>query len=356
LTRRRRLVTPDLGVTRSAAWWTAIKVGFVCSVVARVALAQAPPSDEESAERRADTAFRRGVAFASEGDFAAAISEFESAQALSPHPSVLFNLVQAYSRTGRPVEAVETAKTYLSLDAGVSPERRAQVDALLALNEARMGWVTVTPNVQAARVLIDGRDVRVANDGRIALAAGSHALAVTAPGHVTFVSSFAVEARKTAVLTPALEELPARVLGAPPTSDAAVRGPSREVAAPAGASSTGASWGVGLMIGGGAALAAGVVTYVVNSNAFEDWKARKSDWASTPPSWRDPHWSAQGSELDEELDELHAIDRLAVALAAAGAASAVTGLVLYVTAPAAPRTARITVSPLGRFAAFEGTF
>jgi hypothetical protein len=296
------------------------------------------------------------VAFASEGDFAAAIPEFESAQALSPHPTVLFNLVQAYSRTGRPVEAVETARAYLSLEAGVPPERRAQVEALLASNEARIGWATVIPNVASARVLIDGRDVRAANDGRVALAAGSHALAVMAPDHVTFVGSFDVEPGKTVTLTPALDALPARTVAAPPVADSAARRPSGEVAAPADASTTGANWGLGFMIGGGTVLAAGVVTYVVNSNAFEDWKARKSDWASTPPSSRDPNWSAQGSELDEELDELHAIDRLAVALAAAGAASAVTGFVLYATGPAAPRTARITVSPLGRFAAFEGTF
>jgi hypothetical protein len=299
------------------------------------------------------------VALASQGDFAGAIPEFESAQAESPHPVVLFNLAQAYSRTGRPVAAVETAKAYLGSGTDIPSERRRQAEELITLNERRIGWVTVASNVPSSRVLIDGRDVTPASDGRVSLATGSHALVVTAPGYETYVGTFEVRSGETLALTPeiaALRSSGPRAL--PPAPVEPARVPVRSAPPPARDSLDGESrpWALGLAIAGGAVLAGGVITYVVNSNAFDEWRNRKSDWASTPSASRDDEWAAEGQALDDDLDGLHSVDRLAVALAAAGAVTAATGLVLYATAPSASQSARLRVSPLGLSAALEGTF
>jgi hypothetical protein len=347
-----------------AVRWTSIAVGLAHGLFSNAAHAEpsttspAPKATEPSVAQRADAAFRRGVSLAAEGDLAAAITAFEAAQALSPHPVVLYNLAQAYSRAGRPVAAVEAARAYLSIGKDISPERRRQAEELLALNERRIGWVTIATSAPSSRVLIDGRDVETRSDGRVALASGPHAVVVMAPGYAPFVSAFDIQAGRTLALTPALERVAAPNPGEPRAPEVSAQRPAQE-ASRATDESTGSEvrpWALGLAIAGGVVLTAGVVTYVVNSSAFEDWRTRRSAWASTPPSAHNAGWSGAGRDLDAELDDLHGVDRVAVALGAAGVAAAASGLILYSTAHTFGESARLTVSPLGRYAALEGRF
>ena len=73
--------------------------------VAGAARAQEAPNPSEAARH-----FDRGYLLAQQGSLEAAIAEFKQAYALSPHPSVLYNLGQAYAASGRAVEAVQTLR------------------------------------------------------------------------------------------------------------------------------------------------------------------------------------------------------------------------------------------------------
>src|SRR5687768_9059850 len=79
------------------------------------ALLAAPSAlaQEKSDPNEAARHFDRGYLLAQQGSLEAAIAEFKQAHALSPHPSVLYNLGQAYAASGRAVEAVQTLRKYL---------------------------------------------------------------------------------------------------------------------------------------------------------------------------------------------------------------------------------------------------
>ena len=145
-------------------------------------LAPAPASaDTPANEARAQ--FERGVSLADRGEIDAAIEAFETAYRSQPHPAVLFNLGQAYSAGGRPLEAVRALRSYLELAAPVSP-RKEQAEQLLRFNEARIGRLNLRVQPEHAEVTIDGRGVGKARDvPSIDLAAGSHVISAQAQGY-----------------------------------------------------------------------------------------------------------------------------------------------------------------------------
>src|SRR4051794_1081194 len=93
--------------------------------------AQTPPD----ATLQARAHFQAGLARAEQGNLSAALVEFEAAYTISPHFSVLYNIGQARSTLGRPVEAVAAFERYLA-DGGqqITPSRRQEVEALLLAN------------------------------------------------------------------------------------------------------------------------------------------------------------------------------------------------------------------------------
>src|SRR5258705_390151 len=89
------------------------------------------PTTPADATLQAREHFQAGLADAQRGDVVAALREFETAYRIRPHFSVLYNIGQARSTLGRPVEAVEAFERYLS-DGGaqVSDERKRDVEVL----------------------------------------------------------------------------------------------------------------------------------------------------------------------------------------------------------------------------------
>ena len=111
-------------------------------------LAAQQRSDASEAARH----FDRGYLLAQQGNLEAAIAEFEQAHALSPHPSVLYNLGQAYAASGRAVEAVQTLRTYLEqADAALDAERRAQAAAIVDYQAQRIGTLELDIRLRVQR-------------------------------------------------------------------------------------------------------------------------------------------------------------------------------------------------------------
>src|SRR4051812_1535144 len=109
-------------------------LGLCAVAVSKIAFAQ-PTSD---ARRH----FEHGLEFAERADFDSAAQEFEAAYKLRPNYAVLYNLGQAYSALGKPIEAARAFETYLR-DGGnkLNPKRQAEVQELVARAHKRIGYV-----------------------------------------------------------------------------------------------------------------------------------------------------------------------------------------------------------------------
>lgn len=183
----------------------------VSSLVFGVALFSSSPEllavDAASAQARQH--FERGYTLAADGDFAAAIEEFERAQALRPNVSLLYNLGQAYAAAGRSSDAVTTLERYLGhAGSEITPERQRQVEAILRYHSARVGRMELDVSPPGASVVVDGKPLGVAPFAQpLVLAAGIHAVVVTAPGFAPAAASVEVQAKQASRLKLALEPL-----------------------------------------------------------------------------------------------------------------------------------------------------
>jgi tetratricopeptide (TPR) repeat protein len=128
--------------------------------------------------------FERGFALASQGDFEAALEEFNQAYAASPHFSVLYNIGQADIALGRPVGAIEMLGRYLDEGGDQIPsERRRQVSTQIATLEARLAHLSIRTDHPGIQIAVDGRTVgRTPLAGAIDVAAGQHEIAASYDG------------------------------------------------------------------------------------------------------------------------------------------------------------------------------
>lgn len=152
--------------------------GFVCGLGhASVVVAQ---SDAEAAAR---AHYERGITLYDEGQFPAALAEFEAAYQGSHRASLLFNIGQIHARLGHAVEAVDSLRRYLAEASSVSAERRALVESEIAAQEGRIATVTVTVSVPGATVSFDDLDVGQAPlAAPLRVASGEHVIVARADG------------------------------------------------------------------------------------------------------------------------------------------------------------------------------
>jgi len=117
--------------------------------------AQGAPTDQARAH------FTRGVDLFREGDFRAAMIEFQRAYDAAPNYKVLYNLGQTSLELQDYAGALKAFSGYLEQGGkDVPAARRAQVETDLHKLESRVARVQVTVNVEGADVLVD--DVPVA--------------------------------------------------------------------------------------------------------------------------------------------------------------------------------------------------
>ncbi len=131
--------------------------------------------------------YERGIALYDEGQFVAALAEFEAAYTQSRRAPILYNVGQIHARLGRAVEAVDALERYLAEGgASIAPERRALVERELETQRARIATVTLTVSVPGATVTLDDEQVGVAPlASPLRLSAGEHVVAARADGFET---------------------------------------------------------------------------------------------------------------------------------------------------------------------------
>ena len=141
----------------TTALWLAGSTAFV-AVPARAA--EAAP--EDAAVEQARSHFGQGLKLYKDGDFDAALVQFERAYAVKSNFKVLYNIAQCYFELHQYVETRDALVRYLRDGAGeIDAERKATVENDLGELARRIAHLRVNVNVNGATVYVDGKKIGV---------------------------------------------------------------------------------------------------------------------------------------------------------------------------------------------------
>lgn len=133
------------------------------------------------AQARARARFEDGRRFASQLEWAQAAQAFEESYQLFPRPNTLFNLGLAHRALGQYLKAIDELERFLQ-EGTPTPAERTEVSEALDSMRGRLAHLTVSPNVESARITVDGNAAEPNTD--VTLDPGNHVIEVTAQGHV----------------------------------------------------------------------------------------------------------------------------------------------------------------------------
>jgi hypothetical protein len=180
-----------------------MKARLICCLLALSSVALAAPTDT-NARSEARERFDRGLTLFNQGDNEGALAEFQRAFELTGNATVLYTIARVQAAAGDPVAALET----LDRLAGLSADRRAQVDALRAEQQQRIGLLTLrAAGVTGAKVEVDGADAGPLSEKPLSLVAGRHVVAVLAPGFQPWRKTVLLAGREQKMLELTLEPL-----------------------------------------------------------------------------------------------------------------------------------------------------
>ncbi len=188
-----------------------------------------PPAAPAPELQEAKVHFQQAVALFNDGNFNAALAEFQRAYDLRPSPGLLYNIGLTQKALFRYDEAVDTLERYLAEETKLSPERRAECLQLTTEMKALLAPITITIEPAGAVVSVDGRSIGKAPLLRpLRLAAGSHTLETSADGWKTQKRDLMVSAGIPLNLNIRLDLIPktgqVRINAAPPESEIRIDG------------------------------------------------------------------------------------------------------------------------------------
>jgi tetratricopeptide (TPR) repeat protein len=129
------------------------------SLAPRAAWAQS--ADAATGDAEVDQArkhFSQGLKLYKDGDFDAALVQFERAYAIKSNYKVLYNIAQCYFELHQYVEARDALSRYVKDGTGqLDAERKAQVENDLGELQKRIAHLKLSVNVNGATVYIDGK-------------------------------------------------------------------------------------------------------------------------------------------------------------------------------------------------------
>ena len=150
--------------------------------------------DANDPRDRSRAAFRRGVAQAHDGNYAAARESFLEAYKLFPHPSILLNLGISRARTGQWLDAEQDLVHFLADDGGAQADEIASARNELAQVRAHLGTFRLRVLPNGARATLDAHPVALLPGAFVDVRTtrGSHDLHVEADGFVSADRTLAV--------------------------------------------------------------------------------------------------------------------------------------------------------------------
>lgn len=163
-------------------------VGVLSLTSPRAANAQTDPAAGPSATDRAEARrnFQAGVAAYGRRDFEAALTSFQTAYRLAPHPSVRVNMANCYVELHRPAEAIAHFEQFLVEMPGAPAPQRTAIERQLRtlLSQVAELRIAVTPaDAMGLAVTVDGQTVSTVRPARVS--AGHHVVEAFADGYAT---------------------------------------------------------------------------------------------------------------------------------------------------------------------------
>lgn len=315
-------------------------------ILLAAALAGAMARADDPDKARARECFKHAVALFDDKRFADSLAEFERSYALAPVFSTLYNIGQVHVALGHPVEAVDAFEKFLAQGgSSIPPDQRTRVENELAAQRARVGEIVVAVRPPGAEVRLDGKVLgRAPLTAPVKAAAGHHRVEAMLDGYRSQSREMDLQGKGRVELAFELEPLrsqqPAAAAQTPlapvqaqptpkPVSSAAAAPPPAPDTRPESAGSAqrilGGTLGAVGLVGAGIGIVIAVKGQSKHEDALDQW-------------WGGDHAGARQTESDANAMKLAGGVTIG-----AGAALAICGGVLLVTAPS-PRS-KVAVAP-----------
>lgn len=168
--------------------WTALALSLAVAgsgVVVLPATAAAEPSNtSDPALDAAMKHFEQGIALYEEGDYSAALFEFEKAYETKPDHRLLYNVGVTALELKDYAAAIDALTRYLEQGGDdIDKDRRTEVEGQLSTLRSRVGAVTIDCSVEGAEVRVDGKVVATTPLSEpLTLNLGSRTIEVAVPG------------------------------------------------------------------------------------------------------------------------------------------------------------------------------
>ncbi|HET9930981.1 MAG TPA: hypothetical protein VFQ35_09850 [Polyangiaceae bacterium] len=254
-----------------------------------------------------------------------AIREFREAYRIKPHYSVLYNLGQALSLAGKPVEATDTLTRYLHDGAdAIAADRRASVEATLASLRRQVGELAFQVEPASAMLEVDGKSMDAAERAvPLRLSAGKHRWVARAGGHESSAGAVVVQGERRTEIE--IRLAPSERAPLPPPAARKVEsgapappgqpGPATTFADHDGSKAPQAIYIVGA-VGASFGIAAGVLG-IITAGRYADWKRDRSALAE-PQSAED--FREHQRQLTEDATSVRRLNTWTIGCATAGTA------------------------------------
>jgi hypothetical protein len=156
-----------------------------------------PHADPRAVE--ASKHFGHGVKLSDDGDWRAAVIEFERAYAIAPNFRVLFDIGQCRYQLHDYPGALAAFQKYMNEGGdAVPPDRRAQVDADIDLLKGRVATLRVVSATADAQVTLDDANIGTTPlSTPVAVSAGRHKLVLRKAGQTDAERSFDIAGEET---------------------------------------------------------------------------------------------------------------------------------------------------------------
>lgn len=159
-----------------------VTVSLVVAACLSVLLARAHAEDSKVEQARAH--FGRGVQYYEDGDFRAALMEFQRSYTLQAAYQLLYNLGQVSAELRDYAASERYFREYLSKGGQeIAADRRNEVSAELTRLKARVGSIRITANLPGVQIHVDDQLVQNLESGPIRVSAGRRELVAEKPGY-----------------------------------------------------------------------------------------------------------------------------------------------------------------------------
>lgn len=279
----------------------------LAALAAALVLAQAGGAfgGEAADKAAAQKLLQAGNQLVGDGDYVAALEKFRAAYARYPSAKILLNIGTTLRQLGRNIEAAEAYEAYLK-DPKADRAKAASAERILKEINAVIARLRIEVNEPGAKVSLDGKVLPgFQSGGEIRVEAGDHTVVAEREGFPPAVQTLKLAASEQRTVSLRL---------APPEKVVvAVSGPQRTIGY------------VFMGVGGGGLVAGGLAGII----AITQNSAAKGHCATTTIC------DQKGVDLGQTAKTSALVSTVALA---AGAGAMVTGVVLYLTAPKAPKS------------------